>query len=62
MTAKTTPTASKGMTLEELTKKLSSNPRFKEAKNSGEAYIIGGVKPPKQSDCLSRKPGLLRSK
>jgi hypothetical protein len=38
------PTASKGMTREELIKKLSANPRFKEAKPSGKAFIFGGVK------------------
>ena len=29
----------------ELMKKLSSNPRFKEAKKSGRGYVIPGAKP-----------------
>ena len=33
------------MTREELMKKLSANPRFKIAKNTGRAYAIIGAKP-----------------
>lgn len=44
-TRKTAPTVSSAMTREELMKKLSSNPRFKPAKQSGTAYVIVGAKP-----------------
>lgn len=33
--------------LEAFTKLISGNPQFREAKKSGEAYVIGGAKLPK---------------
>ena len=38
-------TPSAPMTREELEKKLAADPRFVEAKNSGQGYVILGAKP-----------------
>jgi hypothetical protein len=42
-TKKRAPTTGKAMTREELMKKLSTNPRFKEAGKPGNGFIIVGV-------------------
>ncbi len=41
----TEQTAGSGMTHEELMKKLSANPKFKEVKKPGEVFTIVGAKP-----------------
>jgi hypothetical protein len=44
------PTASKGTAREQAMKKISENPRFKEAPSSGTGYVIGGVtRPPNRA-------------
>ena len=39
------PTPSKGISREELVKKLAADPRFVEAKKSGQGYVILGARP-----------------
>jgi hypothetical protein len=43
------PTASKGTAREQAMKKISENPRFKEAPSSGTGYVIGGHKTPNRA-------------
>jgi hypothetical protein len=42
------PPASKGLTLEDLMKKLLADPRCRIVKPSGKGFVIGGAKPPQK--------------